>query len=92
MQWIGQGHLFGHAFYYIEYAIAQLASLQIWSNYRRDGKAAVEAYRAACKLGGSVTLPRLFETAGARFDLSADSLQLLVDDVLATIAAIEPGN
>ena len=85
MQWIGQTHLFGHAFYYVEYAIAQIASLQLWSNYRRDPAATIEAYRFACSLGGSKPLPQLFQAAGAEFDLSAARLQMLVDDVMQNI-------
>ncbi len=82
MQWIAQTHLFNHPFYYVEYAIAQLASLQIWRNYRRDPKGAVAAYRAAMALGGSKPLPELFATAKVEFDLSSAMLRTLVTDVM----------
>ena len=83
MQWIAQTHLFNHAFYYVEYGIAQLAALQVWRNYRKDKKGAVEAYRRALSLGGSKTLPELFATARVSFDLSAAKLRDLVADVMA---------
>ena len=83
MQWIAQSHLFNHAFYYVEYGIAQLAALQVWSNYRKDRKAAVADYRKALALGGSKTLPELFATANVAFDLSAEKLRALVADVMA---------
>jgi len=83
MQWIAQSHLFNHAFYYVEYGIAQLAALQVWSNYRNDKKAAVASYRSALALGGSKTLPELFATANVAFDLSVDKLRALVADVMA---------
>lgn len=89
MQWIGQTHLFQHAFYYVEYAIAQIAALQIWANYRRDPAAAIEVYRAALSLGGSRPLPELLRAAGAEFDLSAARLQRLVDDVVARLSALK---
>ncbi|MBL8726322.1 MAG: M3 family oligoendopeptidase [Planctomycetes bacterium] len=85
MQWIGQAHLFTHAFYYIEYGIAQLAALQVWRNYRRDRKAAVAAYRKALELGGTRPLPELFAAAGVSFDLSPRMLQGLVDEVLRQV-------
>ena len=85
MQWIGQTHLFNHAFYYVEYGIAQLAALQIWSNYRQDKGSAVAAYRSACRLGGSRPLPELFAAAHVRFDLSPRMLQGLVADVMQQI-------
>ncbi len=87
MQWIGQTHLFNHAFYYIEYAIAQIAALQIWRNYRRDPEAAVTAYRTALAMGGTRPLPETFAAAGVRFDLSPDLLRGLVDDLRAQIRA-----
>ncbi len=85
MQWIGQTHLFNHAFYYIEYGIAQIASLQVWRNYRRDPQRAVADYRAALALGGSRPLPDLFARAGVRFDLSPALLQELVGDVMTQL-------
>ncbi|HEX5050608.1 MAG TPA: M3 family oligoendopeptidase [Planctomycetota bacterium] len=85
MQWIVQTHLFAHPFYYIEYGIAQLAALQVWSNYRREPGAAIEAYRRALALGGSRPLPELFAAARVRFDLSPAALRPLIDDVVQQI-------
>ncbi len=85
-QWCSQGHLFTHAFYYVEYGIAQVAALQIWRRYRHDKLAAIEAYRNALALGGSRPLPELFATAGVRMDLGPDLLRELVDEVRAALA------
>ncbi len=82
MQWIAQPHLFHHPFYYIEYAIAQLAALQVWQRYRRDPSDALAAYRRALSLGGSRPLPDLFEQLGVRFQLDAGALRPLVADGL----------
>ncbi|MEO6597964.1 MAG: M3 family oligoendopeptidase [Planctomycetota bacterium] len=87
MQWIAQTHLFSHPFYYIEYGIAQLGALQVWSNYRKDPTRAIEAYRQALSLGGSRPLPELFAAANVRFDLSAATLRKLVADVMQKIDA-----
>jgi oligoendopeptidase F len=87
MQWIGQPHLFNHAFYYIEYGIAQIAALQVWSNYRKSPVDAIEAYRRGLALGGSRPLPELFAAANVRFDLSPAMLQGLVDDVIGQLPA-----
>lgn len=87
MQWIGQAHLFNHAFYYVEYGIAQLAALQVWRNYRRDRQRAIAAYRRALALGGSRPLPELFAAADVKFDLSPGLLRELVDEVLRELRA-----
>ena len=87
MQWIGQTHLFNHAFYYIEYGIAQISALQVWSNYRRDPVRAIASYRRALALGGTRPLPELFAAADVQFDLSTGMLRGLVDDVMQQIGA-----
>jgi oligoendopeptidase F len=76
--WHRQLHLFIHAFYYIEYGIAQLGALQIWANSRRDRAAALQSYKNALKLGGSRPLPQLFAAAGCRFDFSRPTIAPLV--------------
>lgn len=85
MQWSGQTHLFQNAFYYIEYAIAQLAALRVWRNYRRDAARTVAAYRHALSLGATRTLPDLFAALGVDFDLSPATVHELVADVMEQI-------
>ncbi|MBI4280186.1 MAG: M3 family oligoendopeptidase, partial [Armatimonadetes bacterium] len=65
--WHGQLHFFLVPFYYIEYGIAQVGALQIWLRSRDDDRDAVARYRQALALGGSRSLPDLFQAAGARF-------------------------
>ncbi len=80
-RWHTQIHIFEYPFYYIEYGIAQLGALQIWQNSRVDLKGAVDSYLAGLKLGASRSLPELFDTAGARFDFSADTIRPIMVDV-----------
>jgi len=86
MQWSGQPHLFQHPFYYVEYAIAQLAALQVWRNYRHDPRATIVAWRGAMALGGTLPLPELFAALDVRFDLSPQMLRELVAEVMAKLA------
>lgn len=87
--WHRQLHLFLHPFYYIEYGIAQLGALQVWANARREGAAALRAYRQALALGGSRRLPALFEAAGCRFDFSRQTLQPLIALVREELATLD---
>ena len=77
--WHRQLHLFEVPFYYIEYGIAKLGALQVWRNAQSDPQKAVKMYRKALALGGSRPLPELFETAGARFDFSYNTLAPLME-------------
>lgn len=86
--WHKQLHLFGVPFYYIEYGIAQLGALQLWSQYRRDPDRALANYRRAMALGGSKPLPQLFEAAELRFDFGPGMMELLMDDVQEALEAV----
>lgn len=88
--WHRQLHLFGLPFYYIEYGIAQLGALQLWGRYRQNPADAIARYKAALTLGGSRTLPELFQTAGLDFDFSPDRIGRTWEEVerqLATLPA-----
>jgi len=65
--WHRKLHIFEVPFYYVEYGLAQLGAVQIWHNAQRDQAEALSGYRQALSLGGTATLPQLFETAGASF-------------------------
>lgn len=88
--WHRQLHLFIHAFYYIEYGIAQLGALQIWANSKRDQGAALAAYKQALAVGGSRPLPELFAAAGCRFEFSAKTVAPLVKLVREELAGMRP--
>lgn len=75
--WHRQLHIFEVPFYYIEYGIAQLASIGIWKNYKTNPEKTLEQYAAALTAGYIYTLPELYEMAGIRFDFSSDYIKEL---------------
>jgi oligoendopeptidase F len=83
--WQRQSHLFTVPFYYIEYGIAQLGALGIWIRYRGDPKAGIAAYRRALMLGGSKTLPKLFEAAEVPFDFGPQIVQSYARELRAQL-------
>jgi oligoendopeptidase F len=87
--WHRKLHIYQIPFYYVEYGLAQLGAVQVWANARNDQKQAVADYRKALALGDTVPLPKLFETAGARFAFDAATLQQAVDLVEEVIAELE---
>lgn len=87
--WRQQDHIFGSPFYYIEYGLALLGSTQVWANALKDQAGAVKAYRRALQLGGTATLPELYETAGARFTFDASVLPQMVELIETTINRLE---
>jgi oligoendopeptidase F len=79
--WQRQLHLFEVPFYYIEYGIAQLGAIGMWMQYKKDPEAALDNYMKALSLGGTKTLPQLYEAAGLRFDFSPENIKTLMDFV-----------
>jgi oligoendopeptidase F len=89
-EWQRQLHLFTSPFYYIEYGIAQLGALQLYSIYRTDPAKAINGYKSALSLGGSRPLPELFRAAGLDFDFSPERIRKTwsaVEEELATLPA-----
>jgi oligoendopeptidase F len=62
-------HVFTIPFYFIEYAIAQLAALRIWLRFLEEPDAALRDYKRALALGGSKPLPEIFHAAGVELAL-----------------------
>jgi len=79
--WQKQLHLFEVPFYYIEYAIAQLGAIAVWKNYKENPGKALEQYLAALALGYTKPMNEIYETAGIKFDFSADYVKELADFV-----------
>jgi oligoendopeptidase F len=87
--WQRKLHIHQIPFYYVEYGLAQLGAVQIFGNARKDQHAAVAAYRKALSLGGMVTLPELFQTAGAKFGFDVPTVKTAVDLMEEVVAELE---
>ncbi|MFC3562391.1 M3 family oligoendopeptidase [Pedobacter jamesrossensis] len=79
--WQKQLHLFEVPFYYIEYAIAQLGAIAVWKNYKENPEKALEQYLAALALGYTKPMNEIYETAGIKFDFSAEYVKELAQFV-----------
>ncbi len=79
--WQKQLHLFEVPFYYIEYGIAQLGAIGLWMQYKKDKKKALDNYINSLSMGGTRTLPELYEAAGLKFDLSPAHIKTLMEFV-----------
>jgi oligoendopeptidase F len=74
-QWQRQLHLFEVPFYYIEYGIAFMGALGLWTRYRKDPKGAVTVYQRALALGASKPLPEIFKAADLPFDFGPKTIE-----------------
>ena len=75
--WQKQLHLFEVPFYYIEYAIAQLGAIAVWKNYKENPAKGLQQYLDALALGYTKPMNEIYETAGIKFDFSAEYIKEL---------------
>lgn len=72
--WHRKLHIHQLPFYYVEYGLALLGSVQVWDRSLTGRARALTDYRKALALGGTVPIPDLFRTAGAQFVFDEQSL------------------
>jgi len=53
----------------------------MWMQFKNNQQQALDNYCNALALGGTKTLPELYETAGLKFDFSPERIKLLMDFV-----------
>ncbi|WP_423147286.1 M3 family oligoendopeptidase [Rubrolithibacter danxiaensis] len=87
--WQKQLHIFEVPFYYIEYAIAQLGAIAVWKNYKQNPQQGLEKYLNALKLGYTKSIREIYETAGIKFDFSADYVKELAQFIKSELAKLE---
>jgi len=87
--WHRKLHIHTAPFYYVEYGMAQLGAVQVWNNALQDQAGAVARYREALSLGGTETLPRLYQAAGAKLAFDADTLDRAIQLIETKIQEFE---
>ena len=90
-RWRERMHIFCLPFCFIEYGLAQLGAVQVWANSLKNHETALRQYRQALRLGATVSLPQLFQAAGAKFAFDAETLRGAVELIERTIAELEGG-
>ena len=88
LSWQQQGHLFGVPFYYIEYGIAQLGSLQLWKTQMGDPQKALDDYANAMSLGNTRTLPELFSAADLELEFNEGHFMSLMGTVETALSEL----
>jgi oligoendopeptidase F len=87
--WHRKLHIHTSPFYYVEYGMAQLGAIQVWSNSLKDQAGAVARYRQALALGGTKTLPELYKAAGAKLAFDAETLEKAISLIETKIQEFE---
>ncbi|MEL6345018.1 MAG: M3 family oligoendopeptidase, partial [Myxococcota bacterium] len=83
--WQRQRHVYSRPFYYIDYALAQLCALQLWSRAQTDREGTMEIYRQLCELGGSMSFTDLLAEVGLESPFAPGAVGRIVDEVRAAL-------
>ncbi len=86
-RWQAKPHIYGTAFYYIDYTLAQCCALQFWVRSRQDPAGAMEAYAALCARGGSAPFGELVRSAGLVSPFAEGALAAVVREAAAVLDA-----
>jgi oligoendopeptidase F len=87
--WHRKQHIHSDPFYYVEYGLAQLGAVQVWRNALQDQAVSLANYRRALALGGTKSLPELYQAAGAKFAFDAETMREAVELIETTIEQLQ---
>ncbi|WP_404276905.1 M3 family metallopeptidase [Exiguobacterium undae] len=77
-EWLSIIHLFETPFYYIEYAMAQIAALQMYRKYKEQPHQTIEAFKTALRATRTHSVKEVYALAGVSFDVSEHEMQALI--------------
>jgi oligoendopeptidase F len=77
-----QIHLFDYPFYYIEYGIAQLSSLQLYNQFLVDRPSAIENYKKILSAWSIHSIPDTMSLWNVDFDVSEQKLRELMQPLI----------
>ena len=78
-RWYAQSHIFATPFYYIDYAIAQTAAMQLGMMDADDHEKALATYIKLCEIGGTKSILNIFKAAGLRSPFDPTTMRDLMD-------------
>lgn len=79
--WQRQSHIFSSPFYYIDYALAQIASLQMWAKAEKNRSTTMKDYIELCKAGGSKSFLKMLSLADIPSPFETENWQQIIDQV-----------
>jgi M3 family oligoendopeptidase len=83
--WKHKLHIYARPFYYIDYALALLCALQMWSISINDPQKAIDLYMRLCRAGGTYSFPELIRQVGLKDPFAEETLIQVVASVRKTL-------
>lgn len=87
--WYKQGHIFKNPFYYIDYTLAQICSLQFWKKYREDSEKTWQDYINICKVGGTKSFLEIVEIGNLKSPFEDGCVESIIDQIDSYLDSID---
>ncbi|MCF2941742.1 M3 family oligoendopeptidase [Paenibacillus alkaliterrae] len=87
--WLQNGHVFCLPFYYVDYTLARICSVQLWKKASVDRQAAWSDYMALCKAGGSRSFLELLEIGNLVSPFSDGCVESVTEDIESWLDRID---
>lgn len=79
--WFKQGHIFKNPFYYIDYALAEVCALQIWSDMEEDYDRVLNSYMKICKDAGKRSFVETVEKGNLKSPFEKGCLDNIIEKI-----------
>ena len=79
--WFKQGHIFKNPFYYIDYALAEVCALQIWSDMEEDYDRVLNSYMEICKDAGKRSFVETVEKGNLKSPFEKGCLDNIIEKI-----------
>lgn len=87
--WFKQGHIFKNPFYYIDYTLAQICSLQFWKRMREDFDKGWNDYINICKVGGTKSFLEVIEIGNLKSPFEDGCVKSVIGTIKKYLDSIE---
>ncbi len=79
--WFKQGHIFKNPFYYIDYTLAQICSLQFWKKIRENKDETWNDYLNICKVGGRKSFLEIVEIGNLKSPFEDGCVESVINNI-----------
>ncbi|SCH39536.1 M3 family oligoendopeptidase [Romboutsia sp. 1001713B170207_170306_H8] len=87
--WFKQGHIFKNPFYYIDYTLAQICSLQFWKKVRENKVQGWEDYINICKVGGRKSFLEIIKIGDLKSPFEDGCVESVVSNIKCWLDSVD---
>lgn len=87
--WFKQGHIFKNPFYYIDYTLAQICSLQFWKKMKENKVDGWDDYLNICKVGGTKSFLEIVEIGNLKSPFKDGCVESVIDIIKSWLEEVD---